>query len=109
MRPVGLTDGAFDPRKVRRIIGEQVIAFLKKRSLLESAQLDESLQQVVRDGTYPFDWAVTPAGIQVFFSMNTWAARGDGTVYALVRREVLAPLYRPESALGRWARAKRAR
>jgi len=100
-RTVKLTDGALAPKDLERAVGAQAFAFLKKHDALASAQLDPE----AKTAPMPEAWAATADGVQLFFGMSSWAASGDGTVYALVPRERPAPLYRPESALGTWARA----
>lgn len=107
-RLVPIEDGAVDARTLRAALAREADRVLRQG---DSPPV-RSVSGIVKDEDRLADtwsgWAVTPAGIQLWWRQNDWAASGDGTVHALVRRQRLVGLYRPDSRLGSWARGKTA-
>lgn len=99
-----IEDGAVDARQLRQALAREADRVLR----LGDAPPVATVAGIFKDEDTLADhwsgWAVTPAGLQLSYRQNDWAASGDGTVHALVRRPLLVPLYRPESRLGAWAR-----
>ena len=103
VRALALTDGAPDGKALTARLSKDAYAFLAKRHALDGLAVFEGGSPpagVVSVGDRLEDWAVTPAGIQIFLRAD---AGGDGTVSALVPRQALRALYRKGSALGTWA------
>lgn len=103
-RELKIEDGAVDARKLRLALAREADRVLRQGD----PELLQSVSGILKAEDRLDDrwssWALTPAGVQLWYRQNDWAASGDGTVHVLVRRGVLVGLYRPDSRLGTWAR-----
>lgn len=102
-RELKLEDGAVDARTLRRALAREADRVLRQGDSPPVHSVSGILDDEDRLDDDWTGWAVTPAGLQLSWRQNDWAASGDGTVHALVRRRVLVGLYRPDSRLGTWA------